>query len=64
MYRAVFVKDRMEEPEVPGPDNEGAAIIMGNTPRQWDMVYWKDKRQVLANKAVQKLSAYREAKMR
>ena len=60
-YRPVFVTDRLERPHVPGPSNEGAAIIMGNSVRQWHASYHPGKRQKQANNAVQALGAYREA---
>jgi hypothetical protein len=60
-YRAVFVTDRMERPELPGPSNEGAAIIMGNSVRQWRAKYWARMRQTQVNEAVRDMEPYRAA---
>ncbi len=59
-YRSVFVTDRLERPDVPGPSNEGAAIIMGNSVRQWHASYWPTRRQTQARQAVEGMEAYRQ----
>jgi hypothetical protein len=60
-YRSVFVTDRMENPERPGPSNEGASIIMGNSVRQWHASYWPTKRQTQVGEATGAMQVYREA---
>jgi hypothetical protein len=60
VYRKVFVTDRLENPEQPGPDNEGAALVMGNSVRQWHQSYWPTRRQSLADGAGQAMQGYRE----
>jgi hypothetical protein len=59
-YRSVFVSDRMENPEVPGPSNEGAAVIMGNSVRTWEATYWKNKRMRQAKQAAKEMGKYRD----
>lgn len=59
-YRAVFVTDRLENPGRPGPSNEGAAIIMGNSVPRW-VTYWKTRRQTLSGRAAGDMAAYRHA---
>jgi hypothetical protein len=59
-YRKVFVTDRLENPDRPGPSNEGAAIIMGNSVRQWQATYWPNKIQKLAQGAAEDMEAYRQ----
>jgi hypothetical protein len=63
-YRQVFVTDRMEDPDRAGPSNEGAATIMGNTVRQWEASYWKNKRIKVAKEATKALGAYRDSHLR
>lgn len=59
-YRKVFVSDRLENPDRPGPSNEGAAIIMGNSVRQWHASYWPNKQQKLADGAAKDMATYRK----
>jgi hypothetical protein len=59
-YRKVFVADRLENPDRPGPSNEGAAIIMGNSVRQWQASYWPNKQQKLAHGAAADMEVYRQ----
>ncbi len=59
-YRAVFVTDRLEHPDRPGPSNEGAAIIMGNSVQRWYDSYWPRRRHTLSRKAVADMAAYRQ----
>lgn len=49
----------MENPERAGPDNEGAAIVMGNSVPTWRKSYWKAKRHTQADKAVKAMAEYR-----
>ena len=58
-YRSVFVADRMEDPSRAGPSNDGAATLMGNTTRQWEASYWKNKRRKEAKQAAKEVHAYR-----
>lgn len=60
-YRAVFVSDRLENPHRAGPNNRGAAIIMGNQEKQWLDSYWKNQKIRVVNEATQQLGRYREA---
>lgn len=53
--------DRLENPERPGPSNEGAAIIMGNSVGQWFQSYWPNKMRRLAEKATQDMNGYRQS---
>jgi hypothetical protein len=64
-YRKVMVTDRKEHPERPGPCDEGAAIIMGNTARPtWDNSYWYRRRQALAEQAAANMGVYRSELLR
>jgi hypothetical protein len=38
--RHVFITDRLKNPHIPGPDNESAALAMGNTVEQWFRTYY------------------------
>lgn len=38
--RHIFITDRLKNPHVPGPDNEAAALAMGNTVEQWVRTYY------------------------
>jgi hypothetical protein len=60
-YRSIMITDRMEHPERPGPEPEGAAIIMGNSQQAWEQHYWKTKRLHQAGKAAEAQGAYRES---
>jgi hypothetical protein len=60
-YRSVFVTDRMEDPDRPGPSNEGAATIMGNSVRQWGASYFKNKKIKQAKAASKEMAAYRRS---
>lgn len=37
--RHMFASDRLLNPDIPGPSNEAAAMLMNNTPKQWKKVY-------------------------
>jgi hypothetical protein len=63
-YRSVFVTDRLEDPDRPGPDNEGAATIMGNSVAQWEASYYKNKRIKLAQKATRAMGSYRASHLK
>lgn len=60
-FRRVYVTDRLERPERPGPSPEGAAIIMGNSVPTWHRSYWGRGRTVQADQAARMQEAYREA---
>jgi hypothetical protein len=60
-YRSVFITDRMENPCTPGPSNQGAAVIMGNSVGTWDRAYWKNKRLREAEQAGKAMAVYRES---
>jgi hypothetical protein len=59
-----MVTDRMENPDRPGPSNEGAALIMGNSVPTWESVYWKRRRQVQVEQATDAMQAYRNSLLR
>jgi hypothetical protein len=59
-YRKVMVTDRMENTNVPGPDHEGAALIMGNSVPTWHRHYWNGKRTHLAAEAAAATQVYRQ----
>lgn len=44
MFRHIFITDRFENEDVPGPANEDAALAMGNTVQQWQRTYYPQKR--------------------
>ncbi len=58
-HRTVFISDRIEAPDRPGPSNEGAAILMGNSVRQWFMSYAPNLRHHQARQASEDMAAYR-----
>jgi hypothetical protein len=60
-YRSVFVSDRLEDPGRPGPSNEGAATIMGNSVPQWEASYYKNKRVKQVKEATKNMAAYRRS---
>lgn len=62
-YRNVFVSDRMDNPDIPGPSNEGAAIIMGNSVSTWKGAYHNNRRARLADQAAADAEKYRLARM-
>ena len=50
--RHVFATDRLLNPDIPGPSNEGAAMLMNNTVGQWRASYAPNARQATAEAAV------------
>jgi len=60
-YRTVFVEDRLSRPDRPGPDNDGAAMVMGNTVRQWHQSYWPNRKAKLARDATRSMAKYRKS---
>lgn len=58
-----MVTDRLEHPDMPGPSNEGAALVMGNTERQWHASYWPNKKLKLGQKAVDDMEVYRQQQL-
>ena len=59
--RHVFAAHRMENPEVPGPSNEHAAVVMGNSVTAWRRHYHTMHDHLGAQQAVDRMTAYREA---
>lgn len=55
--------DRLENPEMPGPSNEGAAIIMGNSVPTWKAAYHNNRRAWLADRAAADAEKYRIAQI-
>lgn len=60
-FRSVFVSDRLERPDRPGPSHEGAAIIMGNSVATWNRNYWQRGRLVQADQAARMQGQYRRS---
>lgn len=60
-YRNIFVTDRLQNPHIPGPSNEGAAIIMGNSVPTWKAAYHNNRRAWLADRAAADAEKYRMA---
>jgi hypothetical protein len=63
-YRSVFVSDRLEDPDRPGPEHAGAATIMGNSLPQWEASYYKNKRIKQAQRAAKSMGAYRRSHLK
>jgi hypothetical protein len=61
--RHIFVEDRLDNPGVPGPSHEDAAMVMGNSLRQWKTKYHRTYAAKRAQQAVQDMKQYREACM-
>lgn len=59
--RHVFATDRLEQPGIPGPSNEGAAMLMNNTVRQWKGTYAPNARIATVDAAVLAGQDYRAA---
>ena len=38
--RHIFITDRLTNADVPGPENQAAALAMGNTEKQWHRTYF------------------------
>lgn len=53
----------MDNPDIPGPSNEGAAIIMGNSVSTWKAAYHNNHRARLADQAAADAEKYRLARM-
>lgn len=59
--RFIFFSDRMENPDVPGPSNEGAAAASANNVAAWTRYYVKHYKGMRAQQAVDAMREYREA---
>lgn len=61
--RHVYVTNRMEHPEQPGPSNAAAAIIMGNSEREWREAYHPHHRAQQAAAAIKASKAWAAAQL-
>jgi hypothetical protein len=61
MLRHIFTTHRLEHPEVPGPSNEHAAVVMGNSVEAWVKHYHRNHHNWAAQEAVDHMSVYRAA---
>ncbi|KAK9840139.1 hypothetical protein WJX74_004022 [Apatococcus lobatus] len=60
--RHIFVVDRRSMPNMPGPADEDAAVVMGNSTSQWDHgIYDVSKFETAAQKGVDGMTAWRTA---
>ena len=59
--RHIFVTDRMENPDVPGPADEHAAVVMGNSVKAWRKHYHTMHEQHGSQAAVDGMQNYRGA---
>lgn len=59
--RHIFVTDRLENPDMPGPDDEHAAVVMGNSVKAWRKHYHTMHQHYGAQAAVDKMDNYRKA---
>lgn len=59
--RFIFFNDRLENPDVPGPSNEGAAAASANSVSAWSRYYCVTYKNMRAQQAVDAMKEYREA---
>ena len=59
--RHVFVLERRSATRVPGPDDKGAAMVMGHSVQQWDKCYDLSFYQRQAQQAITDMAAWRQA---
>ncbi|KAL6764328.1 hypothetical protein V8C86DRAFT_2431433, partial [Haematococcus lacustris] len=59
--RNVFITDRLDNPDMPGPSIQAAAQAMLNSPAQWAASYDMNKRQRLGKEAQATMPLYRKA---
>ena len=59
--RHIFVEDRLDHPDRPGPSNEDAAHVMGNSVRAWKEHYHTSFEAKAATRAVDSMAEYRLA---
>lgn len=59
--RHIFAAHRMENPDIPGPSNEHAAVVMGNSLTAWKRHYHTMHDHLGAQQAVDRMTEYREA---
>lgn len=64
MLRHIFTTHRLEHPEVPGPSNEHAAVVMGNSVEAWVKHYHRNHQNWAAQEAVDNMAVYRAAVLR
>lgn len=58
--RHIFVYERRSDSKVEGPSDQSAAMIMGNSLREWNKSYHLTFRKDMANQAVQDMKKWRE----
>ena len=61
--RHMFSTDRLQNPDIPGPSHEGAAMLMNNTPKQWKQHYTPNMRVATAAAAASDGVKYRHAQL-
>jgi len=61
--RHMFSTDRLENPDIPGPSNQGAAMLMNNTEKQWKQHYTPNVRISMAAAAASDGLVYRHAQL-
>jgi hypothetical protein len=57
----VFVDERQSNSAAAGPSNQGAAMVMGHSVKQWDKWYDMDFHPRLAQNAVDGMQSWRAA---
>lgn len=57
--RHIFVAERRSRTAVEGPDDAGAAMIMGHSVRQWDLTYDRNFELTQAQAAVDAMAQWR-----
>ncbi|KAL3141509.1 hypothetical protein ABBQ32_005070 [Trebouxia sp. C0010 RCD-2024] len=61
MCRQVFVDERQSDSATAGPSNQGAAMVMGHSVKQWDKWYDMQYHPRLAQNAVDGMQSWRAA---
>jgi hypothetical protein len=59
----MFITDRMQHGHVPGPADEHAALVMGNSLQSWKTYYHQEFQGWAMQAAVDSMQVYREAQM-
>ena len=61
MCRQVFVDERQSHTAAAGPSNQGAAMVMGHSIKQWDKWYHMQYHPRMAQNAVDGMQSWRAA---
>jgi len=59
----MFITDRMQHGHVPGPADEHAALVMGNSLQSWKTYYHQEFQGWAMQAAVDSMQVYREAQL-